>query len=511
MTVDQHEASRAPDGLAPADKARQASSRVVALFLLGTVLAQAAWIFALPPFRGTDEFNHAFRAASVARGDWAPHDPAKHGRGDLVRVPRDLVQAAHAQCASLPYTMHDDCNAVRTVGHGQVLVATSASRYNPAYYAIVGTAALPFHGTTALYAMRIVSSLLCSLFLSLAVWSLTLWARSWWPFLAFLVAMTPVAIFSTIVVAPNGLEFCSALAIWCALVGLTRAPNPRTERRLIYAAIPAGIVLAVVRPLGPGFLCLALITAWLATGPRSFASVVGRNLRACGILSVLCAIAIGANALWLWSANLSQVSLHGHNPDPLISSLRLAPAQFLQLFAAFPYRDVPAPTIVYATTLLVAAIALGVGLRASQGSLRIVIIAAALATFAGPFLFTLVTYVSKGSFWQGRYGLPFVVGVPLLIGFALDRRPPIHRLGAPVVVTILALLSVAHAVSPINVMLLEFRRSASIHDPHWVHPAVWGVGALIVLAWASYLLGLLRAASLGPTTGIMQTPNVQKR
>src|SRR4051812_17846045 len=44
--------------------------RVAALVLLATLLAQAAWILAVPPFRGMDEFDHAFRAAGVASGQW---------------------------------------------------------------------------------------------------------------------------------------------------------------------------------------------------------------------------------------------------------------------------------------------------------------------------------------------------------------------------------------------------------------------------------------------------------
>ncbi|MDX6360561.1 MAG: hypothetical protein QOH37_3615, partial [Nocardioidaceae bacterium] len=31
--------------------------------LLAVIIAQAAWILAAPPFRGIDEFDHAFRAA----------------------------------------------------------------------------------------------------------------------------------------------------------------------------------------------------------------------------------------------------------------------------------------------------------------------------------------------------------------------------------------------------------------------------------------------------------------
>ena len=61
------EFDRSPSGAT----ARRRAFRVAALLFLGTLLLQSAWILTLPPFRGTDEFDHAFRAAQVAGGDWA--------------------------------------------------------------------------------------------------------------------------------------------------------------------------------------------------------------------------------------------------------------------------------------------------------------------------------------------------------------------------------------------------------------------------------------------------------
>jgi hypothetical protein len=466
--------------------------------LLGTVLAQSAWIFALPPFRGTDEFNHVFRAASVARGDWRPHDLAKHGRGDLVPVPQDLIDAAHTQCTSLTYTLRNDCNPVPgTERRGEALIATSASRYNPAYYWVVGSAALPFHGTPALYVMRIVSALLCAILISLAAWCLTLWARSSWPFLGLLLALTPVTLFSTIVVAPNGLELCSALVIWSAALGLTRAKTGRAERGLLHAMVPAAIILGIDRPLGPGFLILAVVVSVMAQGLAPVAKVLRRHMAATATLVVAALAAIAANAYWLLTANLSQVSMHAHNTGALSNALRLIPVQFLQLFAAFPYRDVPAPPVVYACTVIVAAAALATGFAAARRRLRVVVLLTVLATFAGPFLFTLATYSTKADFWQGRYGLPFVFGVPILRGLALDRRPVRHRLVLAGAVLAVALLALAHTVSATHVLELELRRPASVLDPSWVHPGVWVIGFLMVAGWALYSQTLRRTEPSG--------------
>ena len=154
--------------------------RFVGGILLGLAILQALWIVTVPPFRASDEFDHAYRAAAVARGQWEATDPAADGRGTLVSVPADLVTAAHAQCADLSYTGHDNCNPAQRNDDGTVLVASGAGAYNPVYYWVVGTIARPFEGAAALYAMRVASAALCLLFMGLAAWALSLRRRGAW-------------------------------------------------------------------------------------------------------------------------------------------------------------------------------------------------------------------------------------------------------------------------------------------------------------------------------------------
>ena len=79
--------------------------RAVLLFVAGLALLQAAWIFALPPFRGIDEFDHVYRADAVAHGQWvAPREQATNGRGALVNVRPSIVESASAMCDSYKYT-----------------------------------------------------------------------------------------------------------------------------------------------------------------------------------------------------------------------------------------------------------------------------------------------------------------------------------------------------------------------------------------------------------------------
>ena len=132
----------------------------------------------MPPFAGSDEFDHAYRAAAAARGQWAidPVD-ATRGTGAFVTVPADIVEAARSECQHLRYTKDHDCIG-KPASDGNVVVASGAGRYHPLFYAVIGTAAKPFDGAAALYAMRIATALLAAAFVWIAVRAAATWARS---------------------------------------------------------------------------------------------------------------------------------------------------------------------------------------------------------------------------------------------------------------------------------------------------------------------------------------------
>ena len=255
--------------------------RLPALLVLGALVMQAAWILALPPFRGADEFDHAYRAAvGGARGLIADAGPTEQRRGRLVAAPRDLIDAATPVCESYPYTNDELCTPGQAVGDGYFTVASGAGRYNPLFYGAIGLPSLLFDGAGSLYAMRVAAAVLCSVFLGLAGWSLTRWSRTRWPAVGLVATITPVAVYSTAVAAPNGIEMCAALAVWCALLGLTRDHlDSATQRALIWAALPGALVLTTVRQLGPVWLLLITATVVLLA-PRQVWSVVKQHRRA---------------------------------------------------------------------------------------------------------------------------------------------------------------------------------------------------------------------------------------
>src|SRR3954452_7573645 len=252
-----------PSGIGDMTPAR----RFAFLVFLGAILMQTAWIVAVPPFRGSDEFDHAYRAASVADRVWMPTTPAQDGRGDLVPVSPALVAAAQPVCLTYLYVGPDNCYPVAQRVDGTVLIATAASRYNPVFYVVVGLPAKPFDGAPALYVMRFAGSLLTALLLGLAGWVVASSFGSIWPRLGLVVAVTPVVAYSDAIPAANGSEMISGLGLWCCLLAIgANLARPRHVRRLIVASIPFAVLLADLRSTGPLYVAIIVITSAFALG-----------------------------------------------------------------------------------------------------------------------------------------------------------------------------------------------------------------------------------------------------
>jgi hypothetical protein len=467
---------------------------VLALFL-GCLVVQLAWILAVPPFRGTDEFDHAYRAAEVAGGEWLPpRMAAENGRGDLIAVPRSIVEAAHPICASYTYTGPDNCSPVRRLQDGRVLVASGASAYNPLYYWIVGSVARLFDGYASLYAMRVASALICATLIALAGWATTLWARSSWPLFGLLLAITPVMAFSVAVVAPNGPEMCAALGLWSSLMGLgqedVRKHHSKALILMVLATLDATI-LTTLRSIGPLWVALIVLTLAIRIGPRAVTDLARRRSPAFAICTVVVGGATLASAWWTRASDAARLVPDPEVVDhPWLETLAQVPWWVFQGIAAFPRRNIPAPSVVYVLVFFVLIAVLCAGFAAASRNLRATISICLALSFVAPVVLTVLTIEATGPIWQGRYGLPYHLGVSLLACQALDRRPG-RRLDSFWIVVALMALGSAHVASILHVFSQERISSPLAGSPAWAHPNVWWIGLTASLGCCLWALVVL--------------------
>jgi hypothetical protein len=469
--------------------------RVAVLFFVGTILLQAAWILAVPPYRGSDEFDHAYRAASVAHGYWHPEIvPAEDGRGALIPVPRTLVTDATPVCSNYGYTGPDNCNPVDELGDGLVTVASAAALYNPLFYAAIGWPTVFLDGAASLYAMRVTASLICAGLLAMAAGSVAGWARTRWPLVGLCLSITPVVVYSSVVPAPNGVEILSAVCVWAGLVGLARASTEARQRNAIVTAAVGAALLVNVRTLGPIWLALIVLTCLLALGTgRSLAPSAVRH-RGLGLLaggSVCAATLLGVG----WSAGTRQLTALEPSDVPDVSPWGPAfgeiPRWILQSIGAFPLRDERAPTIVYVGWTLLFIALLGAGCWRSGKRLRLGILACGIVSLVFPLTVTVATVTTAGTFWQGRYTLPYAVGLTILAGAALDDLRLDRRLLSPLIIAGSAGFAMAQLVSPTSVLVKQLVSSPLAGDPRWWTAPLWVVSALAAAGSVVWLYAAL--------------------
>lgn len=459
-------------------------------FLLGLCGLFSLWILVMPPFSGSDEFDHAYRAASAARGQWMI-DPvnATRGTGAFLHVPADIVDAARRECQRLKYTVHSDCVG-KAVGDERI-VSSGAGRYHPLFYAVIGTVARPFHGAAALYAMRFATAALAAAFLALALAAASTWARTRWPYVGIAVACTPVALYSSSIAAPNGVEMMSAIALWMSLISLLLAPERHVRRLAVFTGV-SGATLATLRPLGPLWCVLAFAVVLLAVRPVDgrVAWLLRRPVVWAG--AGLVALSALQSTVWVIAVDALKVGVE----DPIhttvgyrlwISATQL-PAWVLQTIAAFPLRKDPSHPSVYACYLLLFVLVVMLGLRAARIRARLAIGAVAVVALLLPYLETVQSFDKYRAAWQGRYGLPLSVGMVLLAALALDRAGmrPGGRLQLAMALTFI----LAHAVSVVYTLNLELHHSPQLGSSAWVHlpipfTAVWATVAAALMWWGA--------------------------
>ena len=468
----------------------------VRLAAAGFLLLQVVWIFVVPPFRASDEFDHAYRAAAVADGQWVPRpEAATRGTGAWLDVPVDVVDAAQDECTRLSYTGPEDCVGT-AVDDETIRIASGAGRYHPLFYEVIGAPASLFEGTTALYVMRAVSSLLCWGMFVVALIATKAWARSRWPFVALTVAATPVLLYSTTVPAPNGLEMTAALALWSALVGLATVPGARHDARLLLVTAGSGALLVTLRSFGPVWAGLVLVTVLLAVpvsrvqvrrvlghsrGWIALAAVLAATLASVAWIRIMGSLTVGRNDATEQIDVAARLGILG------TQSVLWA----FQSIAAFPLRNEQSHVSVYGCYLLLAGAVIVLGLRRGSRRLRLGILVTVALSFLVPAIVTFATVETYGTAWQGRYTLPYAVGGLVLVGLALDRRPP--RVPFVFAATGGVLYVVAHTVSATVVLHRELAVSPGVDNGAWVVVPLPLLALLAVagagLLWSGVALG----------------------
>jgi hypothetical protein len=384
----------------------------------------AAWAIATPLFGAPDEPAHAIKARAVAGGQLLGE--LREGRitntapRSFAEMTRPIACDEHRR----PYA--GDCQRKQgRSGPGAEWVTNLASHYPPAYYAVVGW---PLHlssGSAGLYASRLLSAAIGALFIALAIFSAT---RNFGRLgaAAVVCAAMPSVLFLSGTINPNGLEATSGLLVWVAASGLIMGTDP--SRKDVHLLGASAAVLVLVRPLSPLWLFI-ILAVMIVCSTRSRITVLTR-VRSLRVWSTVLAVCLLSALAWTWhvralptnfaslSSSGATASSHWPEWEPYFMRSRLR-----EMIGSFGWNDIHSPTFVYSTWLLLWVTAMGVVLftRAWRGIFSYCLLS--VGVFAGPALLDAIATPGYEFFWQGRYSLPIVVGIPILaVAVYVSRR-----------------------------------------------------------------------------------------
>jgi hypothetical protein len=390
----------------------------------------AAWLLTTPPMGAADESSHLIYAAAAVRGQLVGPTAVVDRFGTTAAVthlPGWLGQVSPAKpCYARHLETTAECGPPLLPAGGQQV--TFAGRYPPAYYLVVGLPSLLDTGPSSIYLMRLVSALLAAALLASALLTAAEWApRVLVPALA--VAATPMAVFEFGSVNPSALEIAAAVGVWTHGLRLVLGPEPPGRRVVVRFGV-AMAALAVARPISPLWLLMALVVlAVLAPLPRLVALLRRRDVLVAGGAAVLATL---STVLWVRAAGSLQLLMR---PPPAElrahiwnTELLQMPHQLEWMIGNLGWADVPLPAGVKFGWLLLIGLFVGLGWLLGGWRARLALFGAVAATLVVPMVLEVANFDRFGPYWQGRYTLPFAVGVVLVGAGVVAAGEPIGRL-----------------------------------------------------------------------------------
>jgi hypothetical protein len=503
--------------------------------VVGFGLLAVAWAMADPPGAPPDEATNFVRAVAVGRGEWRGTAPAPAAPAPAPAAPAPAVAAAPvgadplatmlawqlrttrvfdvparldpAPFACLPVdpNVSAACLSARpppgpgtAPGRtGDEAIPSYVGTYQPVGFVAAGVASR--WANDAATALRLARLGDVALWLALVAMALAVLGDRRRPGLSLLgpvVAVTPMAVFLGASVSPNGIEIAAAVALWAALLRVTR-PDPPPARAWAVVAV-SGVLLAFTRSLGPVFLAFPVAAAIVLLGPRRAWSRLRLGGGAATAAVVAVAAAVAGSTVWEaafqpHAAVSAAVFRHWAMP-----SVRELPEVFREHVGLFGPLAVPMNAAAYwvwaAITAAVVVAAIAVGTRRE----RLALVATLAAVPVVSVVVSAAVVHQTGFGMQGRYISALAVAVPLLAGEVLwrNRDKVSARAGA-------ALVAVAGG-SASAVQLLAWYSNARryavgtdgprlfIGSAQWSPPAGWWVWLAVAVAGA----GLVATAAM---------------
>ncbi len=458
-------------------------------------LCALLWIIGTVPSGGPDEPSHMVRGAALVRGELEGED--FDGLGDSFDVPAWVVYP-NRSCFSLVGEQPATCATSEPRPTGDAQLASSAVNY-PIWGHLAPGLGTYFPASVGYQLARVFDAAIpVGLFvagLALAV------RRGRLAIGAAALAITPMAWFSVTVVNPSGLVIAGGFALWAGLLSADRLMLGRPDRLvawsiaagwaaaslprrdgMIWAALIVAICAAVglidvrrlVTRLGSGPIGLIVLSTlatvgWAVTSDTDSSKVlvlspllpllgiaiheVRIRISTIGSRLLLGAVIAGGFLFALIVASVTRPG--GYNEALLERVISQTGINFEEAVGLLGWLDTPLPRAILYGWWITFGLLLGVALL--RGDRRAVGVAATTVAvgIACSWILEMSQGSTTGSYWQGRYYLPLLIGVPMVLTWSRPRPSEttevlegrVRTIGSAVLAMALIVLTVAFAAS----------------------------------------------------------------
>lgn len=469
--------------------------RPATLAVLGYTLLAVAWAMSNAPFGAPDEPAHYVRALGVSEGHVigthvtiAPSDQPDpvirawvQDETRALRVPAGLSPVGYT-CMAFEYQIPASCQFAAHPAAVLTTFASTAGTFQPLPYLLpAAVVRLDSHPAGALRLARLAALLPCLVLIAAAL--LVLVNGDALGLVGPLVALTPQVIFMSASLSEDGIEMASSIAWTAALIALSRERSAgmtagRLRRRWLFAGI-AGLLLALSRSLGPGWIatdlaCVLLVLGWRA--PWTAARATPRTAAAAAV-----AVVGGVVINRIWEAAYASYPHIGLIPSRTALHHQVVEGSglFATMVARFGWLDTFPPWPLVALWGVLAFTLIAVAVRVSGRRARFALPGVSLAVLLGSVWFSAVMWDASHFEIQGRDVLAGIVVLPLLAGELIRRRrsalgPHLRRALLPVTAALVALVQLwCFFVNGQRNAVGSLGRRLFFLAPKWSPPAGW--------------------------------------
>ena len=411
-------------------------------FVLVTAVG-GLWAVANPLFASPDENSHVVRAVALDHGQLTGKEQNARLRRQLDVTPEALEVRVPAiyrneQSACFAFQPNTTAQCAHVEGSTRdVETLTSAGRHPPSYYAVVGIASWLYHpGSSVVYLMRFMSVLIMAAFLATTITALRRTAFPRIIAVGVLFAITPMVLFVGSSVNPNGPEIAAAVAFWvCGLVLVSKV-HEGIDRRLVTAVGIAGCALALSRQLGPLWIALIGITIAIFGSWESIRALA-RSSWARFWAALIVAFSVAQIA---WDIGVGSIGYtrppNAAKDIPTSDIARFTVGamfdRYKQLIGYFGWLDTPSPALTYVLWTAGLGFLVLVALAWARRRQVAALLVGLAATVVVPVTLESAVYGDAGGpAWQGRYGLPLAVGVPIVAATAIASSERGRQIAEP--------------------------------------------------------------------------------